>query len=77
MSFFAQALGRVKPSPAIAGTSRARELEAEGRDVVSLRAGEPDFYTPDSIKEAAIKAIYRAVDADTGDAALTVFEESP
>lgn len=51
------ALSRVNPSPTIAVTQKARELKAAGKDVISLGAGEPDFDTPDYIKEAAIKAI--------------------
>ena len=51
------ALRRVKPSPTLAVTAKARELKAQGRDVISLGAGEPDFDTPDNIKEAAIAAI--------------------
>lgn len=51
------ALHRIKPSPTIAVTQKARELKAAGRDVIGLGAGEPDFDTPDFIKEAAIKAI--------------------
>lgn len=51
------ALSRVKPSPTLAVTQKARELKAAGKDVISLGAGEPDFDTPDYIKEAAIKAI--------------------
>ena len=51
------ALSRVKPSPTLATTQKARELKAAGRDVISLGAGEPDFDTPDFVKEAAIKAI--------------------
>jgi len=57
MSFLADSLARVKPSPTIAVTSKARELKAAGRDVIGLGAGEPDFDTPDNIKEAAIRAI--------------------
>jgi aspartate aminotransferase len=57
MTFLSEALSRVKPSPTIAAASKARELKAAGRDVISLGAGEPDFDTPDNIKEAAIKAI--------------------
>src|SRR5579871_1038758 len=56
--FLAESLGRIQPSPTIAVTSKARELKAAGRDVIGLGAGEPDFDTPDNIKEAAIKAIY-------------------
>ena len=57
MAFLSDALARVKPSPTIAVSSKARDLKAAGRDVISLGAGEPDFDTPDNIKEAAIKAI--------------------
>ncbi|SMF75669.1 aspartate aminotransferase [Tistlia consotensis] len=59
MSVIAQRLSRIKPSPTIAVTSKARELKAAGRDVIGLGAGEPDFDTPDHIKEAAIEAIRR------------------
>jgi histidinol-phosphate/aromatic aminotransferase/cobyric acid decarboxylase-like protein len=48
---------RVKPSATIAVSQKARELKAKGRDVIGLGAGEPDFDTPDNIKEAAIDAI--------------------
>ncbi|MEZ5773737.1 MAG: pyridoxal phosphate-dependent aminotransferase [Hyphomicrobiaceae bacterium] len=57
MGFIADSLNRIKPSPTIAVTSKARQLKAEGRDVIGLGAGEPDFDTPDNIKEAAIAAI--------------------
>lgn len=59
MAFLADALSRVKPSATIAVTQKARELKAQGRDVIGLGAGEPDFDTPDNIKEAAIDAIRR------------------
>jgi len=68
MDFLSDALGRIKPSPTIAMTSRARELAASGRDIISLSAGEPDFDTPLHIREAAKAAIdaghtrYTAVD---------------
>lgn len=68
MPFLADSLARVKPSPTIAVTSKARELKAAGRDVIGLGAGEPDFDTPESIKDAAIEAMraghtkYTAVD---------------
>ena len=52
-----EALRRIKPSPTMAVTAKARALKAEGRDVIGLGAGEPDFDTPDNIKEAAIRAI--------------------
>jgi aspartate aminotransferase len=57
MAFLADQLKRIKPSPTIAVTDKARALKAAGRDVIGLGAGEPDFDTPDNIKQAAIKAI--------------------
>ena len=57
MSLESASLSRVKPSATLAADAKARELKAQGRDVISLAAGEPDFDTPDNIKEAAIKAI--------------------
>lgn len=68
MGILADSLSRVKPSPTIAVTNKARELKAAGRDVIGLGAGEPDFDTPDNIKQAGIRAIengetkYTAVD---------------
>ena len=50
-------LARVKPSPTIAMSSLATQMKSEGSDIISLSAGEPDFDTPDHIKNAAIKAI--------------------
>jgi len=50
-------VGRIKPSPTLAVEARAKELKAQGKDVISLGAGEPDFDTPEHIKEAAIRAI--------------------
>src|SRR5215472_13791195 len=58
-NFLAESLNRIQPSPTIAATQKARELKAAGRDVIGLAAGEPDFDTPDNIKEAAIAAIRR------------------
>lgn len=52
-------LARVKPSPTLAVTARARELKREGRDIIGLGAGEPDFDTPENVKNAAIDAIRR------------------
>jgi len=57
MGFFADSLNRIKPSATITVTAKARELKAKGRDVIALSAGEPDFDTPDNIKEAAARAI--------------------
>ena len=69
MAFLADHLKRIKPSPTIAVSDKARALKAAGRNVIGLGAGEPDFDTPDHIKEAAIRAIkegraskYTAVD---------------
>jgi aspartate aminotransferase len=59
MGFFSESLSRIKPSPTLAVTQKARELKAAGRDVISLGAGEPDFDTPENIKQAAIEAIRR------------------
>ncbi|MBA8839330.1 pyridoxal phosphate-dependent aminotransferase [Ochrobactrum sp. RH2CCR150] len=59
MAFLADALSRVKPSATIAVSQKARELKAKGKDVIGLGAGEPDFDTPDNIKQAAIDAINR------------------
>jgi aspartate aminotransferase len=68
MTFLSATLDRVKPSPTIAVTTRAAELKAQGRDIIGLGAGEPDFDTPANIKAAATQAIkdgktkYTAVD---------------
>lgn len=59
MGFIADSMQRIKPSPTIAVTTKARELKAAGRDVIGLGAGEPDFDTPINIQEAAIAAIKR------------------
>ena len=57
MDFIAARLNRISPSQTMAITAQAAELKAAGRDIISLSAGEPDFDTPDNIKEAAIRAI--------------------
>ncbi|OYU39891.1 MAG: aspartate aminotransferase [Pseudorhodobacter sp. PARRP1] len=68
MPFLSDTLARVKPSPTIAVTTKAAELKAAGRDVIGLGAGEPDFDTPENIRNAAKRAIdagktrYTAVD---------------
>ncbi len=59
MGFLSDSLARVKPSPTIAVTQKARDLAAAGHDVIGLGAGEPDFDTPENIKQAAISAIER------------------
>ena len=57
MSIISDSLKRIKPSPTIAVSQKAKELKAAGKDVIGLGAGEPDFDTPENIKNAAIKAI--------------------
>ena len=57
MGFIADSLNRIQPSATIAVSTKARQLKAAGRDVISLSAGEPDFDTPDNIKQAAVKAL--------------------
>ena len=57
MAFLANVLNRVKPSATMVLTQKARDLKATGRDVISLTVGEPDFDTPDNIKQAAIDAL--------------------
>src|ERR1700694_5413347 len=57
MALLKAPLSRINPSATMAVTDKARALKAAGRDVIGLGAGEPDFDTPDNIKEAAIKAI--------------------
>ncbi len=71
MGLIADRLSRIKPSPTIAVTQKARELKAAGRDVIGLGAGEPDFDTPDNIKAAAKAAI------DRGDTKYTAVDGTP
>ncbi|MBY0429681.1 MAG: aminotransferase class I/II-fold pyridoxal phosphate-dependent enzyme, partial [Rhodospirillales bacterium] len=59
MPFIASRLSLIKPSPTIAVTQKAADLKAQGRDIIGLGAGEPDFDTPDTIKAAAKAAIDR------------------
>ena len=71
MSIISDSLKKIKPSPTIAVTQKARELKAAGKDVIGLGAGEPDFDTPDNIKNAAIKAI------KSGDTKYTAVDGTP
>lgn len=71
MSIIANRLGRIKPSPTIAVTTKAAELRAAGRDVIGLGAGEPDFDTPDFIKNAAKQAM------DAGQTKYTAVDGTP
>jgi aspartate aminotransferase len=57
MGFIADSLNRISPSATIAVSTKARQLKAQGRDIISLSAGEPDFDTPENIKQAAIAAL--------------------
>ncbi|MGQ0741920.1 MAG: pyridoxal phosphate-dependent aminotransferase [Alphaproteobacteria bacterium] len=57
--FLSDALNRIRPAATVAMSQKARALKAQGRDVIGLAAGEPDFDTPDHIKEAAVAAIRR------------------
>jgi aspartate aminotransferase len=66
-----QALRRIKPSPTVAITGMAKALKAEGKDVIELSVGEPDFDTPDNIKQAAIRAM------ETGQTKYTVVDGIP
>ena len=59
MPFLSEALDRIQPSATIAISGMARDLQAAGRDIIALSAGEPDFDTPDNIKQAAVRAIER------------------
>jgi len=71
MSIISNSLKKIKPSPTIAVTQKARELKAAGKDIIGLGAGEPDFDTPDNIKQAAIDAINR------GDTKYTAVDGTP
>jgi aspartate aminotransferase len=71
MSIISNSLKRIKPSPTLAVTQKARELKAAGKDVIGLGAGEPDFDTPINIKKAAIEAINR------GETKYTAVDGSP
>jgi aspartate aminotransferase len=57
MGFFADSLNRIQPSQTIAMSTKARALRAAGRDIIDLSAGEPDFDTPENIKQAAVRAL--------------------
>ncbi len=76
MAFLADALSRVKPSATIGMSQKAREIAAQGRKVISLSAGEPDFDTPDNIKKAAIDAINRGETKYTPVSGITPLREA-
>ncbi len=70
MSIIADRLSRIKPSPTLAVTARVKELKAEGRDIIGLGAGEPDFDTPEFVKDAAKAAM------DAGDTKYTAVDDT-
>ena len=76
MPMLAAYLDAIKPSPTVAVTTKANELKAAGRDVIGLGAGEPDFDTPDFVKEAAIEAIRRGKTKYTAPAGTTELREA-
>ncbi len=76
MSFLAQRLARIKPSPTIAVSTKAAELKAAGRDVIGLGAGEPDFDTPEHIKDAAVEAMRAGKTKYTAVAGTTELREA-
>jgi len=76
MAFLADSLSRVKPSATIAVSQKARELKAQGMNVISLGAGEPDFDTPDNIKAAAKEAIDRGETKYTAVAGIIELREA-
>ncbi|MBT2474058.1 aspartate transaminase, partial [Microbacterium sp. ISL-103] len=67
----AERLGRIKPSPSTAAAARVRELKSQGRRILDLTVGEPDFDTPEHIKQAAIAAI------DAGETKYTPVNGTP
>ena len=71
MAFLADSLARIKPSATLAATEKARVLKAEGKDIIGLGAGEPDFDTPENIRNAAKAAI------DKGDTRYTAVDGTP
>lgn len=75
-SFLSETLSRVKPSATIAISDKARELRESGVDVIGLSAGEPDFDTPDNIKQAAVEAINRGETKYTAVNGITELKEA-
>ena len=75
-SFLSETLSRVKPSATIAISDKARQLRESGVDVIGLSAGEPDFDTPDNIKQAAVEAINRGETKYTAVNGITELKEA-
>ena len=76
MGFIADSLSRIQPSATIAVTDKARQLKQQGRDVIGLGAGEPDFDTPDNIKKAGIRAIEEGMTKYTAVNGITELKEA-
>ncbi|MCA1326327.1 pyridoxal phosphate-dependent aminotransferase [Herbaspirillum sp. alder98] len=76
MAFISDSLSRIKPSATIAVSQKARELAAQGRNVIALSSGQPDFDTPDNIKQAAFEAIRRGQTKYTAVAGITELREA-
>ena len=76
MEFISGNLKKIKPSPTMVITAKARELKAKGENVISLSSGEPDFDTPEHIKEAAIKAIHAGYTKYTNVEGITELKEA-
>ena len=76
MEFISENLKKIKPSPTMVITAKARELKAKGENVISLSSGEPDFDTPEHIKEAAIKAIHAGYTKYTNVEGITELKEA-
>jgi aspartate aminotransferase len=76
LPFLSAALSRIKPSPTNLASDRARRLKAEGRDIVPVNSGEPDFATPDNIREAANAAIARGLTKYTPVAGIPELREA-
>ncbi len=76
MEFISENLKKIKPSPTMVITAKARELKAKGQNVISLSSGEPDFDTPEHIKEAAIKAIHAGYTKYTNVEGITELKEA-
>ncbi|MFO1115623.1 MAG: pyridoxal phosphate-dependent aminotransferase [Beijerinckiaceae bacterium] len=76
MAFLADALSRVRPSATIAVTQKARDLKAQGRQVIDLSVGEPDFDTPDNVKQAGIEAIRKGYTKYTPVAGIVPLREA-
>ena len=71
-----ETIQQVTPSPTLAATTRARQLQAEGRDVIAFTAGEPDFDTPQAVKDAAVEALNKGYTKYTPVAGIPALREA-